>query len=230
MEARKCGGTKLGGRTETPSMMEPQKNRDSIPPYTSIAEKNIFSPERKEFSITPLGDQPKPRIRPQVILYGVTITPDYQSASVVNPGRPLYKGERETMTRKLGDSLGEYKIAKILSDRITLEASGDTFEVLLYDPQMPKKRAALKTEGGPVAVSSPPSIPASAPGEASPPAPPKESAERPKELIQERPVTPPAYQPATPYTRPSFPPPDFRRSRRPAYPPSRPLIQEPVGN
>lgn len=83
-------------------------------------------------------------VRPQIVLYGVTIFGDYQSASVVNPGRPLRKGERETLTIKIGEKIGEYKLAKVLSDRITLEAEEDTFEVLLYDPKMPKKELILR--------------------------------------------------------------------------------------
>ena len=112
----------------------------SMASYLSIAEKNIFNPERKDFPVTGSGSAMKPAVRPQVILYGVTIAKDYQSASVVNPGRPLKKGERDLMTLKLGERIGEYKLTKVLSDRIMLEAEGDVFEVLLYDPKAPKRR------------------------------------------------------------------------------------------
>ena len=44
------------------------------------------------------------------------------------------------MTVKLGDQIGEFKLAKILPDRITMEAAGDSFEVLLYDPRTPKTK------------------------------------------------------------------------------------------
>jgi FKBP-type peptidyl-prolyl cis-trans isomerase len=84
-----------------------------------------------------------------VILYGVTIAGDFQAASLVNPGRPLKKGERETMTVKIGEKIGEYKLAKIQPDRITMESNGDSFEVLLYDSRNPKKRMEVnkKKEG-----------------------------------------------------------------------------------
>lgn len=119
----------------------------SVQPFRIIAEKNIFNPERKEF--TPSGllstEQPKPVVRPQVILSGVVISDNYQAASVSSPGRPLRKGEREAMTLKLGSKIGEYKLAKIAEDRITMEAGGDSFEVLLYDPKKPKARIEVKT-------------------------------------------------------------------------------------
>ena len=44
------------------------------------------------------------------------------------------------MILKIGDRIGEYKLAKILPDRIALEAMEDAFEVLLCDPAKPKKR------------------------------------------------------------------------------------------
>jgi hypothetical protein len=134
--------------------MEVTKEPQSIVSYNSIAEKNIFNPDRKDFPTTGSGMSKKPVVRPQIVLYGITIAGDYQSASVVNPGRPLKKGEREQMTLKLGERIGEYKLAKISSDRVTLETEGDIFEVLLYDPKMPKNRATLKTESKPATITS----------------------------------------------------------------------------
>jgi len=210
-----------------------------------VAEKNIFNPDRKEFSppTPPSQEIAISTPRPQIFLYGVVISEDYQSASIINPGRTLHKGERETKTVKVGDSVGGYKVAKILSDRITMEGAGEAFDILLYDPQAPKRRSVITADSKPAPVTSAPVAsappltspekpsPAQAPAEkVSPPAPPKEPAERAKESIQERPVTPPAFQPATPYTRPSFTFRAPRPSRRPAYPTSTPLTQETMGN
>ncbi len=96
----------------------------------------------------------KPIVRPQITLYGVTIGENYQSASISYPGRPLQKGEREIMTVKIGDRIGDYKLAKILPDRIGLEAPEDNFEVLLYDARTPKRRVVARTENKPAAVTS----------------------------------------------------------------------------
>jgi hypothetical protein len=213
-------------RPEVPPMMGGQRNPTSIQSYISISEKNIFSPERKEFPI--LGADPtKPMMRPQVVLYGVTIAGDYKAASIVNPGRPMTKGERELMTVKIGDPVGEYKLTKILSDRITLEAAGDTFEVLLYDPKGPKRRMGVKTENRPAAVTS--TQPASIAG-AHPSTPPTRgpvSASPPVSVGAPRP-TPPMGQvvipsPASPAT--TFPSPEVRKRRGGPYyqpPPSTP--------
>jgi len=138
-------------------------------PHTSllvIAEKNIFNPERKEFPV-PSGGQAKPAARPQIILSGVMIAEDYQIASILIPGRPLAKGEREVKTLKLGDHLGEYKLTRISPDRITLETNGESFEVLLYDPNLPKKRVVLRTPAKPAEATRPlpssPTVPAPSP-------------------------------------------------------------------
>jgi hypothetical protein len=198
----------------------------SIQSYLAVAEKNIFSPVRKDFPIQPGGGN-KPVVRPQIVLYGVTILDNYQAASLVNPGRPLRRGERELMTLKIGDQIGEYKLTKILSDRIALEAEGDSFEVLLYDPGMPKRRTDVKTEVKPAAVTST-QLPSAepTPGTAKP-TPPPVSAEAVRPSPPPQTVTPPP-----PVTRtPSFPPPGVGRRGRPIYsPPSGTPAQETGGN
>ena len=206
------GPKKRETRVEGPFTLGTQRETTSIASFILVSEKNIFNPERKEFSLTNL-DQSKPMTRPQIILYGVTLAKDYQSASIVNPGRPLRKGEREMMTLKIGDRVGEYKLTRVLPDRITMEAGEDSFEVLLYDSNMPKRRTAAKTESRPAEITStaPAPVPAPVPRAAQVPKP----AEPPRERVIEpplpRPVTPPppsspspfrGRRPATPYTPP----------------------------
>ena len=111
--------------------------------FQSISEKNLFSPDRKEFPILGSPDGKKGSGRPNVVLYGVTLGEDYQTALITNPGRRPERGDRETMSVKVGDSVGEYQVAKISADRVTLENEADSFDVLLYDPSQPKKRPAL---------------------------------------------------------------------------------------
>ncbi len=144
-------------KIESPPAAGGKKEQTPIQSYIFFAENNIFSPERKEFPVIvppPAAEVKKPIVRPQVMLYGVMIGGDDQLASVSNPGRQLRKGERELMTLKVGDRVGDYKLAKILPDRITMEAEGDTFEVLLYDPKTPKQRTYVKTETKPAAITS----------------------------------------------------------------------------
>lgn len=170
-------------KNENPPMMASAKEPMSIQSYNLISEKNIFTPERKDFSTTPL-EKSKPILRPQVILYGVVIAADYQSATVSNPGRPLRKEERETLTIKIGEKIGEYKLAKILPNRIAMESNGDTFEVLLYDSKNPKKKMEVGTETQPAMIASPQPAPVPPSGEAPKPTPSQESVQKPKVPFQ----------------------------------------------
>ncbi len=174
---------KSEARNENPAVTASIREPVSVQSCNLISEKNIFCSERKDFPILH-PQMSKPVLRPQVILYGVTMFGDYQSASVVNPGRPLRKGERETMTLQLGERIGGYKLAKVLPDRIAMENDGDIFEVLLYDSKNLKRRMEARTETKPAMIASPRPAPVPPNGEAPKPTPSHESVERPKELAQ----------------------------------------------
>lgn len=174
------GGEEKETKTERNSAGTEVKKSPGDFPYTAVAEKNIFSPDRKEFPlITPsatTGEMKKPKTRPQLILYGITITEDYQSATLSNPGGPLRKGERDMVTLKAGEKLGDYRLAKILNDRVMMESGEDSFEILLFDPKSPKKRVSIRTEVKPatVATATPsvttaPATPPASPSGAPPP-------------------------------------------------------------
>ena len=199
---------KQEAKPQNPPPFRPQKVETPAQPYVTIAGKNIFSPDRKDFPV--LSSETKPIVRPQVILYGVTIGDGYQFASIVNPGRRLLRGERETMSVKVGDKVGDYKLARISSDRIILEAEGDSFEVLLYDPKSPKRRMDVKTEAKPATITSTQASPQA--GAVTPPAPP-----RPAPTQQVAPASPPVAAP-----QPQLPAYDYRRSRRPFAVPTTP--------
>jgi type II secretory pathway component PulC len=224
-------------KPENPPVVDPNKEPASLRSFIVISEKNIFSPERKDFPTLATVEKSNPSTRPQVILYGVTIAGDFQTASVTSPGRPLRKGERETVTLKLGEQIGGYKLAKIQPDRITMESNGDSFDVLLYDSRNPKKRTEVKTEVKPAAVIStqpaaapqaPPVPQATPPATARPPAsvekvpppasiprvPPAASVEKPREPTQQQ---APSLQ--TPTLRPYPSSLSQRRGRRPVYSP-----------
>jgi hypothetical protein len=225
-------------KIENPPTVGTNKELTSLRSFIVISEKNIFSPERKDFPILTAGKS-NPMTRPQVILYGVTIAGDFQAASITSPGRPLRKGERESLTLKVGEKIGEYKLAKVLPDRIMLENTNDSFEVLLHDPRNPKKRMEVKTEvkpptastqPAPAPASSPaatPAIgPATAPATSPPPAPVEKapstaSVEKPKEPPQQQ-VVPPTPAPTQRHIPSRWERSQLRRGGIPVYPPTSP--------
>lgn len=195
-------------KPEAPSVSAPPKESSNVKSFVFIASKNVFSPERTDFPVVvPPGGadaKGKPVARPQILLFGITLFGDYQSATVSTPGNPLRKGERETMTLKPGDKVGEYQLSKILPDRVTLEAGEDSFDVLLYDPKSPRQRSYVKTEAKPAAITTigPTPAPApTAPGAVPVPQPPPQA-------VTGQPVPAPGPKPAGPAFAPSpvFPP------------------------
>jgi len=140
--------------------------------YGVISQKNIFHPERKEFPIIlPPDPAKKAATRPNLTLFGVAIGESIQSALINNPTRRADKGERETMSVKVGDRVGEYTVKEIQSDRISLESSGDSFDVLLYDPSRQKKRPVFTPP--PTPVRPPGSMPTPTPTPTPSPVPPR---------------------------------------------------------
>ena len=155
MTPKRDTGKKGETKPDSPTPAVALKETAPREAFNTIAEKNVFNPDRKEFSTAEAAAAAaKPLARPQISLYGVVIAENYQFASIINPGRPLHKGERETKTIKIGDLIGEYKLTKILSDRIVMEAGEDSFEVLLYDPRAPKRRVEVRTPTQPATVTS----------------------------------------------------------------------------
>jgi hypothetical protein len=191
---------KQEAKIENPSTARPQKVAGMTQPdAASIAVKNIFSPDRKDFPAQ--SSDTRKVVRPQIILYGTTIGDDYQFASIVNPGRSLLRGERETMSLKVGDKVGDYKLAKVLPDRIVMEGGEDSFEVLLYDAKAPKKRTEVRTESKPAAVTSTlPTVPAPGAPKTTPPAVAEKAPPVPP-AVTTPPIVPTRPRPVSPTTR-----------------------------
>jgi hypothetical protein len=176
-------------RTTAASFLASAAGKKEVPApaqFRTISDKNIFSPDRKEFPIPLLTEVKKPPVRPNVQLFGVAIGEEFQSAIISNPTRRADRGERETITVRQGDRVGEYMVAKILTDRITLESSGDSFGLLLYDPTKQKRRQVVSPTPSPPPVPTPspmpprpytppggtPPVPMPPPGMVNPPTPP----------------------------------------------------------
>ncbi len=175
------GEMKTGPKVENAPAAKESKDFSPVESYIFVSEKNIFHPDRKDFPIVAppppaagaATEVKKPVVRPQVVLHGVTISDAYEAASFATPGRVMKPGERELQTLKKGENIGDYKLAQILPDRIVLQSPEDSFEVLLYDPKVAKKRIDIKTENKPATVTSLglATAPAPAPGTATAPVP-----------------------------------------------------------
>jgi hypothetical protein len=185
---KETGKKKREVKPDSPASSVAPREMDSREAFNVVAEKNVFNPERKEFSAMAAAAMAKPVARPQITLYGVAIANGQETASIINPGRPLHKGERETKALKVGDMVGEYKLTRIMPDRIVMEAGEDSFEVLLHDPRAPKRRLETKTPTKPAAVTS--TMPTATPPGAVQPASPATTPPAAPPVPTPRPVTP----------------------------------------
>jgi type II secretory pathway component PulC len=136
--------------------------------YQSISDKNLFNPERKEFSSTGVSGDKTGLSRLDLVLYGIVIGGEYHSAIITNPEKRVGKGQRDTITVKIGDKVAGYQVTKILEDRITLESNGETQDLLLYDPSRPKKRSTVTSPPKPAPTPATPARPVPLPGPGAP--------------------------------------------------------------
>ena len=145
--------------------------------FISIAEKNLFHPERE----MPKAEKAAAP-RPELILYGTLITDDVSIAYVEDkkspystPGRP----KRQTALKK-GGSIGGYVLREIEPNRIVLVSGEDKLVVMLDDTEKRKgsEAAAAQAYKGGAAAFTPtpmapalPQAPAPSPAAAPPPRP-----------------------------------------------------------
>ncbi len=150
---------------------EKQVAKRNLPPessYRTIAEKNLFAEDRKEYlppTLDPELDsslEHEAEIKPfegfgkNVTLYGVMIFQDVKKALITNPDRK--SGEPQDIWVKKGDTLLEIKrrdsvaalkVDEILRDRILVRDETSKYEILLYDKDKSKQRELIRMDEAP---------------------------------------------------------------------------------
>ncbi len=102
-----------------------------MPDFLIIGEQNIFHPQR----IIPADNKMEAIPRPEIVLYGTTITSDTAFAYIEdkkNPHSSTGRGKRQKVV-KIGDSIGGFVIKRITEDMIQLVRVEDTIIVFLQD-------------------------------------------------------------------------------------------------
>ena len=136
------------------NVKSPRKAR--LGEFAVVAQKNLFSPDRKEAEVTPQTPATKPQPQQgslkQFVLYGVVLAGDRSSALISHPRERGKKGT--TSWVKKGDVLFSMTVSDIRADRIVFEKDDALHEILLYDQNKPKKRGGVKAQSGPVVVTS----------------------------------------------------------------------------
>lgn len=150
-----------------------------VPPesnYEVVMGKNLFSPKRietkpetgKQDVKGEGGESPTQKemevVLKGIMLFGVVIADDYTAALVTDIGDMPTANKRGRRPKrmvatnkmkwvKVGDTLGDFKVAEITNDRVLLKAGSDKYDLLLYDKDKPKIRVPIKPSSKPVVVS-----------------------------------------------------------------------------
>ncbi len=149
----------------------------TMPPestYGIVAEKDLFSSKRSE----PLPEELKPgppKISEKMIfLYGVVILGESRQALISDPesGPKASKGRAKDKWVKVGDTIGNFRVAEIGKEKIILAEGANRHEILLYDENKPERQtAAAQRPAAPTVVSTGSTAPVAAatkPGAGSP--------------------------------------------------------------
>ncbi len=160
--------------TAEPLIEEDEYQAPSMPDYLIIGEQNVFHPQR----IIPAENKMEAVPRPEIVLYGTTITSDTAFAYIEdkkNPHSSTGRGKRQKVV-KIGDSIGGFMIKRITEDMIQLTRGEEAIIVFLQDKKernikdMPLINAPNKATAGSMAPQRAiPSIPRSLPPAIMPP-------------------------------------------------------------
>ncbi len=150
--------------------------------YDVLMSLNLFAPQRTEIiaeeakpdkkseKLSAAEQKNMKQYFRNLTLYGLVITDDSAEALVSHPvAKPVLKSRKTTIPKntrrsikrltvkqtqwvKAGDTLGDFKVVSIKPDRVVLKAGEQSYDLLLYDKDNLKKRAAPKPKTGPNVV------------------------------------------------------------------------------
>lgn len=132
----------------------------SISDYMTVADNNLFHPERKIPSEKKVVEQqqPVPLPQPDIVLYGTLITDDVRLAYLEDlkaPRNTPGRGKRQT-TMKIGDNLGGFVLKQIDADKIVLMRGEEKMMVSVHDSQRKKTSETRAAVSPPTPLQTPP--------------------------------------------------------------------------
>ena len=134
--------------------------------YQVVVEKNLFSPERKGPEPESGDEKEKDTVEGEkgpgnILLYGIVVKGSYRKALLSNPDRT--KDKRRFVWVSVGDSLGDYKLVDIQSEKVFLEKGGKRYELSLYAGKkrrnLPRPKKSIPTRPVPRATKKKKSLP-----------------------------------------------------------------------
>jgi hypothetical protein len=169
-------------RTPKPTGALNQRKIPAEATYDALMTLNLFAPERKEIlpeaakpderskKLSAAEQKNIQQYFSKLVLYGLVITNNSAEALVSHPvAKPVIQGRKTTIPKnrsrnikrltvkqtkwvKAGDNLGDFKVVSVEPDRVMLKVGDQSYDLLLYDKNNLKKRAAPKPKAGPNVV------------------------------------------------------------------------------
>ena len=127
------------------------------PTYDIVAEKNLFSPDRTPGAPEEAGTARPDISEKKIFLYGVVDLGGQKQALVNHPvtaaGVPA-AGQSEDTWVRVGDSIGNLKVAQIDKEKIVLVEGTARHEIFLHDENKPvnRQKAAPQAQASPTVV------------------------------------------------------------------------------
>ena len=139
---------------------EKKVTKRRLPPdsyYKAVVERSLLSPDRAEFipEVLESEQEVEPEKVPgrKIALYGVIIMEDYATALVSNP--EIKPGDKPDLWVRMGDKLGDLKVASIQKESILLTDGTKQYKISLYDQSRPKQRSTVAKTAKPMVVTTP---------------------------------------------------------------------------
>ena len=120
----------------------------TMPPETTygiVADKNLFSSNRLESIPEKQKTGPLKISEKMIFVYGVVVTDDRKQALISNPETEPQAGKKPAKDKwvKVGDTIGNFRVADIRKDRIILAEGASTHEILLFDKNKPARQTTV---------------------------------------------------------------------------------------
>ena len=136
---------------------EKKGTKRRLPPdsyYKCVVERCLFSPDRAEFipEVLESEKEVEPEKVPgrKITLYGVIMMEDYATALVSNP--EIKAGDKPELWVRMGDKLGDLKVASIQKESILLTDGTKQYKIPLYDQSRSKQRSTVAKTAKPMVV------------------------------------------------------------------------------
>ncbi|MBU0484143.1 MAG: hypothetical protein KKB30_06480 [Proteobacteria bacterium] len=150
--------------------LEKQENYVRILPvkdsYRAVTERNLFSPERKEFIVEKPIVEEKPVVQKiatisgrAIKLFGIIQLGNQKKALITDPQQT---GKRNNKWVSVGDQIGNLRVVAISADKLQVIDGNERYDIMLHDEKRKSQGSLPAAKVEPTVISTGPANPPSA--------------------------------------------------------------------